>query len=215
MVQNQMQSAKQLRVGTRGSLLARTQTGQVVELIRGLWPVLDVQTVTISSSGDRIQDKPLHEFGGKGLFTKELEQAMLAGEIDLAIHSLKDLPVTMPLVDVSTLIFVTPQREDPRDLLVSRKARRVEDLPELMPGFIGHQTERYDEKGAQVEGRYRVRDWDYLGWRWLRWQSTGLYQRRLRHTHRGDRPEHTGQLLELQRRQHVHRDYHGQRQCRQ
>lgn len=117
-------------MGTRGSLLARTQTGQVVEALRAKWPGLAVETVTITSSGDTIQDRPLHEFGGKGLFTKELEQALLDGKIDLAVHSLKDLPVTMPLVDVAGLAFVSPVREDPRDLLVSRKAKRVEDLPQ-------------------------------------------------------------------------------------
>ncbi len=124
-----MPCAKELRIGTRGSLLARTQTAQVADALKEKWPDLPIQTITITSSGDRIQDRPLHEFGGKGLFTKELEQALLDGRIDLAVHSLKDLPVTMPLVDVAGLVFISPVREDPRDLLVSRVARRIEDLP--------------------------------------------------------------------------------------
>lgn len=128
MVTHQTTPAKELRVGTRGSLLARTQTGQVIEQLRARWPGLEVQVITITSSGDTIQDRPLHEFGGKGLFTKELEQALLDGRIDLAVHSLKDLPVTMPLVDVSGLGFISPVRADARDLLVSRQARRIEDL---------------------------------------------------------------------------------------
>ena len=111
-------------------MLARTQNGQVVEALRARWPGVEVRIITITSTGDTIQDRPLYEFGGKGLFTKEIEQALLDGEIDIAVHSLKDLPVTMPLVDVSSLAFISPLREDPRDLLVSRKAGRIEDLPQ-------------------------------------------------------------------------------------
>lgn len=118
-----------LIIGTRGSLLARMQTGQVAELLKAANPGLPLRVDLITSSGDRIQDRPLHEFGGKGLFTKELEQALLDDRIDLAVHSLKDLPVTMPLVDSRSLSFITPARDDARDLLVCRVARRVEDLP--------------------------------------------------------------------------------------
>lgn len=120
-----------LRVGTRGSLLARTQTGWVIEQLKQAWPDLQVELITIRSSGDKIQDRPLHEFGGKGLFTKELEQALLARDVDLAVHSFKDVPVTMPLVDTSELVFAAvPPREDPRDVLVSRSVRKIEDLPQ-------------------------------------------------------------------------------------
>ena len=66
---------------------------------------LSVELVPISTSGDTIQDRPLHEFGGKGLFTKELEQALIRGDVDFAVHSFKDVPVTMPLVDTSALLF--------------------------------------------------------------------------------------------------------------
>lgn len=91
---------------------------------------LRVEMVMVATSGDRIADRPLHEFGGKGLFTKELEQALLRGEVDMAVHSFKDVPVTMPLVDVSELVIAAvPAREDVRDVLVSEKVRRLEDLP--------------------------------------------------------------------------------------
>ena len=86
--------------------------------------------VTISTVGDRITDRPLAEAGGKGLFTKELELALLAGEIDLAVHSMKDVPVTMPLVDQADLIIAAvPMREDARDVLVSRRGRSLAELP--------------------------------------------------------------------------------------
>jgi hydroxymethylbilane synthase len=119
-----------LRLGTRGSLLARTQSEMVAQSLRALHPGLRVELIEIRTSGDRITDKPLYEFGGKGLFTKELEQALLSGSIDFAVHSFKDVPVTMPLVDQADLIIAAvPVREDPRDVLVSMKASSIPDLP--------------------------------------------------------------------------------------
>lgn len=111
-------------------MLARTQTGWVIEQLRQKWPGLVVELVLISSSGDQIQDRPLHEFGGKGLFTKELEIALLDKRVDMAVHSFKDVPVTMPLVEQGGLVFAAvPPREDPRDVLVSSTARQIQDLP--------------------------------------------------------------------------------------
>lgn len=119
-----------LRVGTRGSLLAKSQTSWLINLLQSKWPGLKVEMILISSSGDRIQDRPLYEFGGKGLFTKELEIALLEERVDLAVHSFKDVPVTMPLVDESTLTFASvPGREDVRDILVCRQAQSVDQLP--------------------------------------------------------------------------------------
>src|SRR5205823_5897349 len=77
-----------------------------------------------------ILDKPLYELGGKGLFTKELEQALLAKEVDLAVHSFKDVPVTQPLVNGDDLIIAAvPEREDPRDVFCCTSVKRIEDLP--------------------------------------------------------------------------------------
>jgi hydroxymethylbilane synthase len=121
-----------LRLGTRGSLLARTQSMLVAHDLERAHADrrLRVELKIIKTSGDQIADRPLHEVGGKGLFTKELEQALLSGEIDFAVHSFKDVPVTMPLVDQADLVMAAvPKREDPRDVLVSRKARRIEELP--------------------------------------------------------------------------------------
>jgi hydroxymethylbilane synthase len=90
---------------------------------------LQVELIEIKTTGDRIQDRPLNAFGGKGLFTKEIELALLSNQIDFAVHSFKDVPVTMPLVDQSHLIIAAvPQRESPWDVLVSRKANSLDSL---------------------------------------------------------------------------------------
>lgn len=118
-----------LRLGTRGSLLARAQSGMVASWLEERHPGLKVELILFRTSGDQITEKPLREFGGKGLFTKELEQALLAGSIDFAVHSFKDVPVTMPLVDQSELVIAAvPTREDPRDVLIGARARSIEGL---------------------------------------------------------------------------------------
>ncbi|HEX8324652.1 MAG TPA: hydroxymethylbilane synthase [Tepidisphaeraceae bacterium] len=110
-----------IRLGTRGSLLARTQSQQVADSVMRATPGVRVELVILKTTGDRVQDRPLADLGGKGLFTKELEQALLAGTVDFAVHSYKDVPVTMPLVDASELAIVAvPPREDARDVLVTR-----------------------------------------------------------------------------------------------
>ena len=119
-----------LRLGTRGSLLARTQSQLVADELVRRHPGLRIELVTIRTSGDRITDRPLYDVGGKGLFTKELEQALLAEEVDFAVHSFKDVPVTMPLVDTADLVIAAvPTRADPRDVLVMHDPSRA-DLPD-------------------------------------------------------------------------------------
>ncbi|MBC7105648.1 MAG: hydroxymethylbilane synthase, partial [Firmicutes bacterium] len=83
-------------VGTRGSRLALWQAGWVLERLRELWPGYPWRLRTIKTKGDKLLDVALARIGDKGLFTKELEQALLAGEIDLAVHSMKDLPTGLP-----------------------------------------------------------------------------------------------------------------------
>jgi len=108
-----------IRLGTRASELALAQTGWVVEQLQRAHPHLEVEIVRITTSGDRIRDVPLAQFGGKGLFVKEIEAALLAGEIDAAVHSMKDLPGEMP---PALVVAAVPLREDPRDVVVTRVA---------------------------------------------------------------------------------------------
>lgn len=117
-----------LRIGARGSKLSRTQTEHAAALLRNALG-LEQSALTfawITTSGDRIQDRALIEAGGKGLFTKELDEALLAGRIDLAVHSLKDLPTRLP---EGIVLACVPEREDPRDAFVSLKARTLAELP--------------------------------------------------------------------------------------
>ncbi|TNE87467.1 MAG: hydroxymethylbilane synthase [Deltaproteobacteria bacterium] len=115
-----------LKLGTRGSLLARTQSGHVAEAITRATGI-PVELVIITTRGDKVQDRPLAEVGGKGLFTLELEQGLLDGSLDLAVHSMKDMPTDMP----EGLIFgAIPKRVDPRDALVGAT------LDELSAGAV-------------------------------------------------------------------------------
>lgn len=116
-----------LRIGTRGSQLALTQSGLIKKALEALWPGLRVELTIIKTTGDRIQDVPLAKVGGKGLFVKEIEDALLAETVDLAVHSMKDVPAELP---PGLEIGVVPEREDPRDVLVSRHGASLADLPE-------------------------------------------------------------------------------------
>jgi hydroxymethylbilane synthase len=120
-----------LRLGTRGSLLARAQSQAIADDLVRLDPGVHVELIIVRTTGDQVQDRPLHEIGGKGLFTKELEQALLDGRIDFAVHSYKDLPITMPLVDQRNLVIAAvPKREVAFDAIVSTKARSIQELPQ-------------------------------------------------------------------------------------
>lgn len=104
-----------IRVGTRGSKLARMQTESVVQRLRERFPNLEFETHIITTPGDRVQDKPLSEIGGSGLFTSELERALIDKEIDFAVHSMKDLPAR---IDSRLCLAPCPMRADPADVLV-------------------------------------------------------------------------------------------------
>lgn len=118
-------------VGSRQSALALTQTGHVIEDLNALCAEhgMNLQFVVkkILTKGDRILDVTLSKVGGKGLFVKEIEQAMLAGEIDMAVHSMKDMPSELPEGLVNGAV---PRREDPRDCLITLGAKSLEDLPQ-------------------------------------------------------------------------------------
>jgi hydroxymethylbilane synthase len=115
-----------LVLGTRGSKLAVHQSEWVQARIRELAPHLTVTLRRIQTSGDKILDVPLAKIGGKGLFVKEIEEALLSGDIDFAVHSMKDVPTQLP---AGLDLLCVPVREDPRDALVSRDGRRFKDLP--------------------------------------------------------------------------------------
>jgi hydroxymethylbilane synthase len=121
-----------LRIGTRGSALALAQTRMVIAALARAhgWSNDEAQArteiVPIKTTGDRVQDRPLADIGGKGLFAKELEDALAAGTIDAAVHSLKDLPGLLPQ---GMILACHLPREDPRDVLVARSAKSLRDLP--------------------------------------------------------------------------------------
>lgn len=115
-----------LRIGTRKSPLALWQAEHVRALLLERTPSLHIELIKITTEGDRILDRPLASAGGKGLFIKELEQALFDGRIDLAVHSMKDLTVTLP---EGLHIAAVLERADPRDAFVSDRYRRLADLP--------------------------------------------------------------------------------------
>jgi len=116
-----------IRIGTRGSPLARLQTDMVCAALRAADPAVTVEVVVIRTSGDQVQDRPLADIGGKGLFSKEIEQAMFEGRIDMAVHSMKDMETALP--DGLCIGAVLP-REDPRDALLAGDARSIAALPQ-------------------------------------------------------------------------------------
>ncbi len=118
-----------LRIGTRGSKLALAQAEEAKARLvaaHDLDPA-DIEIIVISTTGDRVKDRPLAEIGGKGLFTKEIEKALLANEIDLAVHSMKDMPAL--IADDFTIAALLP-REDARDAFISKKWPSLDDLPQ-------------------------------------------------------------------------------------
>lgn len=121
---------RKIVVGTRQSALALTQTGQVIDHLKELCEQggieVEFELKKIVTKGDRILDVTLSKVGGKGLFVKEIEQALFDGEIDLAVHSMKDMPFELP---EGLVIGAIPEREDPRDGLITLGGRGLDDLP--------------------------------------------------------------------------------------
>ena len=120
-------SLKQLRIATRSSPLALWQAEDVSRRLKDIYPELDIQLVTMTTRGDKILDAPLAKVGGKGLFVKELETGMLDGIADIAVHSMKDVPVEFPEGLELALIM---EREDPRDAFVSNNHENLSSLPD-------------------------------------------------------------------------------------
>ena len=117
---------RSLTIGTRGSPLAVWQAECVAARLRARWPDLECCLERIRTTGDKILDIPLAELGGKALFVKEIEEALLSGRVDLAVHSMKDVPTELP---AGLAIVAMPEREDPADVLISRTGARLAALP--------------------------------------------------------------------------------------
>lgn len=115
----------ELRLGTRPSLLAQRQANWVKSRVEELYPGVGITLVHIKTEGDRM-DIPLFKVGGKGLFVKEIEEALLRGEVDLAVHSAKDLPALIPQ---GLALMAFPEREDPRDVLISAERKSWREIP--------------------------------------------------------------------------------------
>jgi len=118
--------SKTIRIGTRGSQLALWQANWVKSNLEGLYRDLQIELEVIKTSGDKILDVPLAKVGGKGLFVKEIEQALMDGQIDIAVHSMKDMPGDLP---DSLCIGVIPEREVPYDILISQGDKPIKNLP--------------------------------------------------------------------------------------
>jgi len=134
-----------LRIGTRASALALWQANWVKAELERTWPGLPVELVQIKTTGDKIQNVPLSEVGGKGLFTKEIDEALLDRRVDAAVHSMKDIPFQLP----NGIQFgAIPEREDPRDALIAN-GRTLDALPPA--AIVGTSSLR-----RQVQLRHRL-----------------------------------------------------------
>jgi hydroxymethylbilane synthase len=121
-----MFGAELIRIATRKSRLAMWQAEHVAHKLKGLYPALEIELVGMTTQGDRLLDTPLARIGGKGLFVKELEEGMLADRADIAVHSMKDVPMEFPR---GLHVPVIMRREDPRDAFVSNRYDALEALP--------------------------------------------------------------------------------------
>ena len=123
-----MTSPPSFRIGTRGSPLAQAQARELKTLLIAAFPELSdrIKIMVIKTTGDIVQDRALSEIGGKGLFTKEIDDAMLDGRIDVAVHSMKDVPTWLP---DGIILPCMLKREDVRDVFISEKAKSIADLP--------------------------------------------------------------------------------------
>lgn len=157
-----------LRLGTRRSPLALAQSGLMARALEARWPGLSVELVPIITTGDIVPGE-LAKVGGKGLFTQELESGLLDGSLDLAVHSMKDLPVRLP---EGLVVAAHPERADPRDVLVSEAADGLDGLPEgavILTGALRRQAQilmrRPDLRVEPIRGNVdtRLRKWRESG----------------------------------------------------
>ncbi|HUX62651.1 MAG TPA: hydroxymethylbilane synthase [Sulfuricella sp.] len=136
----------QVTIATRESALAMWQAHHIRQQLQALYPQIEIKILGMTTTGDQILDKTLSKIGGKGLFVKELEQAMQEGRADIAVHSLKDVPMVMP---EGFILAAIGEREDPRDAFVSNQFKKLEELP---PGsVVGTSSLR---RQCQIQARF-------------------------------------------------------------
>jgi len=136
----------QVTIATRESALAMWQAHHIRQQLQALYPQIEIKILGMTTTGDQILDKTLSKIGGKGLFVKELEQAMQEGRADIAVHSLKDVPMVMP---EGFVLVAIGEREDPRDAFVSNQFKKLEELP---PGsVVGTSSLR---RQCQIQARF-------------------------------------------------------------
>lgn len=131
-----------IRIGTRKSPLALAQATEVRNRLASLFPSLRIDVAPFSTQGDRMIEGPLAEIGGKGLFTEEIDESLLDGRIDIAVHSMKDMPTLLP---DGLCLAAVPEREDVRDAFISKNAKTLADLPK--GAVVGTASLR---RGAQI-----------------------------------------------------------------
>ncbi|MFQ6075810.1 MAG: hydroxymethylbilane synthase [Candidatus Bathyarchaeia archaeon] len=141
-----------MTVGTRGSRMSRIQTDMIVQKLKELLPDADIEIKVIRTIGDLITQKPLFMFERKGIFEREIDRAVTRGEVDFAVHSLKDVPTTIPQ---KTVIVAVPERGSPHDVLVSRDGLGLKDLPE--GAVIGTSSPRRMAQTRYVRPDLKVR----------------------------------------------------------
>ena len=143
--------AHNIVIGSRGSQLALWQANWVKSELERLHDNVDIDIRIIATSGDIIQDVPLAKIGGKGLFVKEIEEALLANEIDLAVHSMKDVPMELP---TELGISVITKRENPLDALISKNGEKLADLPQ--GATIGTSSLRRSSQLLKYRGDFKI-----------------------------------------------------------
>ncbi|MCT4674146.1 MAG: hydroxymethylbilane synthase [Prolixibacteraceae bacterium] len=148
-----MSTKRVINVATRPSLLAKTQTEQTVELLRSKHPDIEFNIKTFSTKGDRVLDRSLTQFGSTGLFVKELEMAMLDGEADIAVHSLKDVPSVNP---PQFCLAAYAPRENAHDVLLTRNGETLETLPQNF--ILGSGSPRRRVQIAQIRPDVTFKD---------------------------------------------------------
>jgi len=142
-----------LKIGTRGSKLARWQADYVAEILKGKFPHLEVEKKVIKTTGDKIRDAPLAKVGGKGIFVKEIDEAVERGEVSFAVHSMKDVPTEMlPQLHIAA----TPEREEVGDAFISQEYSEPEELPQ--GAVVGTSSLRRIAEFKNFRGDLKIRD---------------------------------------------------------